>query len=42
MTDSIQIFSYMQDLLDESKGYVKDDSIIVHAEVVADAPHGIK
>lgn len=28
--------------MDRSKGFVKNDTIILHAEIVADAPHGIK
>ena len=31
-----------QDVLDPSKGFIKDDTIELQARVVADAPHGIK
>ena len=36
-------FSFsLQDILDPSKNFIKDDTIILQAKVEADAPHGIK
>ena len=29
-------------MLDPSKGYIKDDSIILEVYVTADAPHGVR
>ncbi|XP_065899371.1 ubiquitin carboxyl-terminal hydrolase 7-like isoform X1 [Dysidea avara] len=34
-------FMAWQEVLDPSKGFIKDDGIELHAYVVADAPHGI-
>ncbi|XP_072029469.1 ubiquitin carboxyl-terminal hydrolase 7-like isoform X3 [Amphiura filiformis] len=34
-------FISWNDLMDPEKGYVKDDSIILEVQVVADAPHGV-
>ena len=39
-TPSLSVFS--QDIMDPSKHFIKDDTIILQAKVEADAPHGIK
>ena len=36
------VYISQKELMDPSKGFVKDDSIELQAYVVADAPHGIK
>ena len=33
---------FSQDIMDPSKHFIKDDTIILQAKVEADAPHGIK
>ena len=35
-------FMFMNEILDPSKGYVKDDCIILEVYVAADAPHGVR
>ena len=35
-------FMAWQEMLDPSKGYIKDDSIILEVYVTADAPHGVR
>lgn len=35
-------FMFMYEILDHSKGYIKDDSIILEVYVAADAPHGVR
>jgi len=35
-------FMSISDILDPSKGYIKDDSIILEVYVKADAPHGVR
>ncbi|XP_067928164.1 ubiquitin carboxyl-terminal hydrolase 7-like isoform X2 [Watersipora subatra] len=34
-------FMFINEILDPSKGYIKDDSIILEVYVTADAPHGV-